>query len=297
MPSQLETSVPARTSLWAYVTVTKPNVWWLLVFTGIGGFVVGSTGGLDLGLLGLTALALACGSAGSEAVSNYVERDIDAMMVRTRRRPLPSGAINPPERALWLGIALSAIGVAASALINVYALLFMVVGIFDYLVVYVLLTKRRTPLNILLGSFAGGAPAMIGYVSSRGYPDLTGWLLAALVVLWIPAHVWSLALKYREDYARAGIPMLPVVVEERKAIRCIVSTVLLLVAFSLLLAYLEPRLGLVYTGAATVTGAALISLSLLTALRPTMRNFWVLFKFTSPHLAVLYVAMMVDALL
>ncbi|MCS7118048.1 MAG: heme o synthase [Thaumarchaeota archaeon] len=290
-------TVLTTTTLRTYFRLTKPNVWWLLVFTGIGGFFVGSAGRLDLGLLLLTAFALTCGSAGSETISNYIERETDALMSRTRKRPLPSGAITPPEKALWLGLVLTIAGVAASALINVYALLFMVIGVLDYVVVYVLLTKKRTPLNILLGSFAGGAPAMIGYVSAKGIPDLTGWLLAALVVLWIPAHVWSLALRYKEDYRRAGIPMLPVVVNERKAIRCIVSTVILLVAFSLTLPLIEQRLGTVYLAAALVTGAILIYLSLRTALRPDFSNFWRLFKFTSPHLAVLYGAMMIDLLL
>ncbi|MCS7094214.1 MAG: heme o synthase [Thaumarchaeota archaeon] len=297
MQSQTKAVLTPASSFKIYFKLTKPNVWWLLVYTGIGGFFVGSGQALDLRTLALTTLALICGSAGSETISNYIERETDSMMSRTRRRPLPSGAINPPEKALWLGIALTSAGIFTSALINVYALSFMIVGILDYLVVYVLLTKKRTPLNIILGSFSGGAPAMIGYVSSSGTPAITGWLLAALVVLWIPGHVWSLALRYKEDYRRAGIPMLPVVVNETKAIRCIVSTVMLLVAFSLMLPLVEQRLGTVYFGAALVTGALLIYLSFRTAMRPDFKKFWRLFKFTSPHLAILFAAMMVDLLL
>lgn len=294
--AQLAT-VSLTSTLRTYFVLTKPNVWWLLVFTGVAGHLAGSSGNVDAVRLALTAASLSAACAGSETVANYLERDIDAIMTRTRRRPLPSGKIKPPERALYLGLALTATGIALSALINPFALALTVFGVLDYVVVYVMLTKRRTPLNVLLGSFSGGAPALIGYTAATGFPDLYGWLLAALVVLWIPSHVWSLAMKYREDYRRAGVPMLPVVIEERKAIRCIVSTVVLLVAFSLALPLVAPSLGPLYVSVAVALGGALLLLSLRTALRPTFGNFWRLFKFTSPYLAVLFAAITIEALL
>ena len=277
-----------------YFVLTKPNVWWLLVFTGIGGYFAGSRGSVDPTTLAITAASLTAGCAGSETVSNYIERDIDSVMTRTRRRPIPSGRINPPEKALYLGLALTSAGIVTSALINFYALAFMVFGVLDYVVVYVMLTKRRTPLNVILGSFAGGAPALIGYTAATGFPDVYGWLLAALIVLWIPSHVWSLAMKYREDYRRAGVPMLPVVIEERKAIRCIVSTVVLLVVFSLALPLFSPSLGLLYIATASLAGGLLLLFSLRTALRPNFENFWRLFKFSSPYLAVLFAVIIVE---
>jgi len=277
-----------------YFVLTKPNVWWLLVFTGIGGYFAGYRGSIDPSTLALTAASLTAGCAGAETVSNYIERDIDSVMTRTRRRPIPSGRINPPEKALYLGLALTSAGIVTSALINFYALAFMVFGVLDYVVVYVMLTKRRTPLNVILGSFAGGAPALIGYTAATGFPDVYGWLLAALIVLWIPSHVWSLAMKYREDYRRAGVPMLPVVIEERKAIRCIVSTVVLLVVFSLALPLFSPSLGLLYIATASLAGGLLLLFSLRTALRPNFENFWRLFKFSSPYLAVLFAVIIVE---
>ncbi|MEM2042562.1 MAG: heme o synthase [Nitrososphaerota archaeon] len=285
------------TAVRTYFVLTKPNVWWLLVFTGIGGYFAGSSGTFDPITFALTAASLSAACAGAETVANYLERDIDAVMTRTRRRPLPSGKITPPERALYFGLLLTATGIALSSLINLYALAFTVFGVLDYVVVYVMLTKRRTPLNVILGSFSGGAPALIGYTAATGFPDVYGWLLAALVVLWIPSHVWSLAMKYREDYRRAGVPMLPVVIEERKAIRCIVSTVVLLVAFSLALPIAKPSLGPLYLSVAALLGGALLFLSIKTALRPTFENFWRLFKFTSPYLAVLFAAIVLEALL
>ncbi len=277
-----------------YFVLTKPNVWWLLVFTGIGGYFAGSRGSIDPLSLAITVASLSAGCAGAETISNYIERDIDAIMTRTRRRPIPSGKIRPPERALYLGLALTSIGIVTAALINTYALALMVFGVLDYVVVYVMLTKRRTSLNVILGSFAGGAPALIGYTAATGFPDLYGWLLAALIVLWIPSHVWSLAMKYREDYRRAGVPMLPVVLEERKAIRCIVSTVILLVIFSLLLPLFSPSLGFLYMATAIFAGGTLLLLGFRTALYPTLDNFWRLFKFSSPYLAILFTAIILE---
>ncbi len=278
-----------------YFVLTKPNVWWLLVFTGIGGYFAGSRGSFDPLTLALTAASLTAGCAGAETISNYIERDIDSVMTRTRRRPIPSGRINPPERALYLGLALTSTGIVTSAMINIYALAFMVFGVLDYVVVYVMLTKRRTPLNVILGSFSGGAPVLIGYTAATGFPDLYAWLLAALIVLWIPSHVWSLAMKYREDYRRAGVPMLPVVLEERKAIRCIVSTVVLLLAFSLALPIFSPSLGPLYIATASILSGLMLLLALMTALDPTFQNFWRLFKFSSPYLAILFAIVILES--
>jgi protoheme IX farnesyltransferase len=271
------TASSITSALRTYFVLTKPNVWWLLVFTGIGGYFAGSQGSLDPMTLAITALSLTAGCAGAEAVSNYMERDIDSIMSRTRRRPIPSGKISPPERALYLGLALTSVGIATSALINFYALIFMVFGVLDYVVVYVMLTKRRTPLNVILGSFAGGSPVLIGYTAATGFPDVYGWLLAALIVLWIPSHVWSLAMKYKEDYRRAGVP------------------VVLLVAFSLALPPFSHTLGPLYMASASLMGGLLLLLSLKTALDPSFENFWRLFKFSSPYLTVLFIVIIAES--
>jgi protoheme IX farnesyltransferase len=164
--------------------------------------------------------------------------------------------------------------------------------------VYVSYFKRRSPLNILFGSFAGGAPALIGYVSATNQITTEGLIIAALVVLWIPSHVWSLALKYRDDYARANIPMLPVVTSERKAIRCIASTVFLMVVFSVLLYLIDTQtFGLIYLGIAAPSGIALLYLSLRLFFSPSQAGAWRLFKFTSPHLALIFIAIILDSLL
>jgi protoheme IX farnesyltransferase len=281
-----------------YFRVTKPRVWWLLVFTGIGGLFLGSKAMPLLGSFLLVLAVLASGSAGAETVANYLEIDIDRLMRRTMKRPLPMGLIDPPEKALLFGLILIAASILLAILINVYALILLVFGIIDYVLVYVSYFKRRSPLNILFGSFAGGAPALIGYVSATNQITTEGLIIAALVVLWIPSHVWSLALKYRDDYARANIPMLPVVISERKAIRCIASTAFLMVVFSVLLYLIDTQtFGLVYLGITAPSGIALLYLSLRLFFSPSQAGAWRLFKFTSPHLALIFIAIILDSLL
>jgi len=281
-----------------YFRLTKPRVWWLLVFTGIGGLFLGSKTMPPLDRIILVAALLVSGSAGAETVANYLEVDIDRLMRRTMKRPLPMGLIDPPEKALVFGLILIITSILLSITVNVYALILLIFGILDYVVVYVLYFKRRTPLNILFGSFAGGAPALIGYVSATNQITMEGLIIAALVVLWIPSHVWSLALKYRDDYARAKIPMLPVVISEKKAIRCIASTASLMVLFSVFLYLIDTQtFGLLYLGITAPSGAALLYLSLRLFFSPSHTNLWRLFKFTSPHLALIFLAIILDSLM
>ncbi len=282
-----------------YFSLTKPNVWWLLVFVGLAGYLAGLKGPINTVTLLASALGLVCGSAGAESVANYLERDVDAVMERTRRRPLPRGLIQPPEKALVFGLALIAASLVISALLlNITALLAMLLGILDYVIVYVVLTKRRTAWNIVLGSPAGAAPVLVGYAGASGFIDIPALILGLLVVLWIPSHVWSLALKYREDYIRAGIPMLPTVVPERIAVRCIAGTVVLLVISSLLFPVFDRRfLKGPYLATAVIVGAALLALSIMVLSKPSQRNAWILFKFTSPYLAILFLAVMIESVL
>jgi len=286
-------------SIQIYFKVTKPNVWWLLVFVGAAGYFSGSNVPPNFLNLFFTIAALILGSAGAETIANYLERDIDAVMERTKKRPLPMGLISPPENAFALGLAMVALSLLVSLLLlNIPAFLVMLLGILDYVIVYVILTKRRTAWNIVLGSPAGAAPVLVGYAAASGVIDSTALLLGSFVMLWIPSHVWSLALKYKEDYVRAGIPMLPTVTSEKTAVRCIAGTVILLVASSLLLPIISLRFfTAIYLAAATLLGTVLIVLSLLVLLKPSRSRAWRLFKFTSPYLAVLYGVIIVESLL
>ncbi len=277
----------------AYYEVTKPRVWYLLVFTALGGYVVAAGRSIDPFLFMLTIVAVTLGSAGANTITCYIDRDIDAVMNRTRLRPIPSRRIYPAEKALYYGLTLAILSVALAMLINPIATLLMVFGLVDNIVIYSKVLKRRNPISIILGGFSGGAPTLIGYAAVKNTIDLTSLLMAALVVLWIPGHIWTLALYARDDYARARVPMLPVVVEERVAVRCIASTSILMVAFSLGI-YFVGAFGAIYLTAAAILGAVVLAVNFWLVVKPSKERAWVGFKLSSPYLALIFLAMMLD---
>lgn len=280
-----------------YILLTKPRVWWLLAFTGAAGVVAGANGFPEPVIFSLAMASIVLGVSGTEATSNYLERSLDATMKRTSRRVLPKGLINPPWKALVFGLSLMASSLIIAFYINWMTLFFMASGMFNYLVVYVMWAKKRTPLNIVLGSYAGGAPLMAGYTAVNFWPTLEAFILAALIVLWIPPHIWSLALLYKEDYLQARVPMLPTVVSESAAIRCIASTTLISVLFTFLLYFLYPaKYGLIYLIAA-IAGGILISLPAASlVISPSRKTAYILFKITSPQLFLIMTAVILDNL-
>jgi len=278
-----------------YVEVTKPKTVLLLVFTSASAMAIAvlSTK-LFFPLVFLAGLvAITASTAGCNTVTCYIDRDIDAVMQRTKRRPIPTGRITPAERALAWGLLLIAVGLAMGLWINAISFVILLLGVLDNVVVYSLLLKRKNPLNIVLGGFSGGLPALFGWSSVTGTVNLLSVLLAGLVVLWIPSHIWSLALLSKEDYARAGVPMLPVVIEEKSALRCIVATVVLMIPFSLAV-YWEGGFGWIYASSALVLGAAVLILNLRLFARPTRKNAYVAFKISSPYLFFLFFTMLLD---
>lgn len=282
-----------------YIEVAKPRTVLLLVFTSFVAMTVASHfSQVDLPVLvWLTALiAITAGCAGCNTVTCYVDRDIDAVMSRTRNRPLPSTRINPPEKALIFGLVLIAVSLALALARNLLSFTFMALGAFDNVVIYSLLLKRKNPVNIILGGVSGGLPVAFGWAYIVNEVGLTMLMMAALVVLWIPNHIWSLALLYREDYERAKVPMLPVVTNEKTALRCIVSTSVLLNVFSILL-YFFGAFGIVYLVTAGVLGAITLIFNLKLFIKPNKQNSWTVFKFSSPYLAVIFLAMMIDTLI
>lgn len=280
-----------------YFSLTKPNVWWLLAFTGAAGIVAASNGLPDPYLFTVAILSITLGVAGTEAASNYLELSLDSVMKRTSKRVLPRGLIDPPWKALVFGLVLMTISLILAYLINPVTFFFMATGMFDYLVVYVMWSKRRTPLNIILGSYAGGAPLMAGYTAVSYWPTAEAFILAALIVLWIPPHIWSLALIYKEDYMRAHVPMLPVVTSEATAIRCISSTTIISVLFTFLLYFLYPeKYGLIYLVAAALSGLMIVLPAAALMVKPNRKTAYLLFKTTSPQLFIIMLAVMLDTL-
>ncbi|TLX82383.1 MAG: protoheme IX farnesyltransferase [Thaumarchaeota archaeon] len=296
----------ASSRIKVYYEVTKPKIWYLLVFTAIGAAFTASnlyhtpvsppTWGLLIG-------GVIAGSAAANTLTNYNDRDIDAIMERTKDRPIPSRRIYPAEKALYFGLVLAAISLVSSFAINIWAGIFMAFGLADNILVYSKLLKRRSRTNIVLGGFSGGAPAMIGYVAvtTTGLWDL-GLVMAGLVFVWIPMHIWSLTLHVKEDYNKVKVPMLTAVQSEKTSVRVIAGTNLMMVLFSVLPFFMTDSPGKhlfheVYLYTAVASGAIMIALSVWLLVKPSERASWTLFKFSSPYLAILFIALMIDSAL
>ena len=279
-----------------YYELTKPKIWYLLVFTAFGSAVTASYL-TDTFLSPLQwvflLVGIVTGSAAADALTGYNDRDIDAIMERTKARPIPSGRISP-RNALIFGLILTTVSLVCAWLINYIALGLMAFGLFDNIIVYSKWLKRRSQANIILGGFSGAAPALIGYVAVTTQNIEIGLVMAALVFFWIPTHIWSLALHVKKDYTKARVPMLPVVADERTSVRVIAITTLLMVAFSIVPFFLN-QFGLIYLITATVFGIVMILLSTWLMVRPSERASWMVFKFSSPYLTALFIAFILDA--
>lgn len=286
----------ASSRLKNYYELTKPKIWYLLVFTTFASALTASllfhiyvqplTWGLLIG-------GVAAGSAAADTLTGYNDRDIDAIMDRTRGRPIPSGRISA-KHALEFGLILAAVSLISSWFINIWAFALMAFGLFDNIIIYSKWLKRRSLTNIILGGFSGGAPALIGYVAVTTQNIEIGLVMAGLVFLWIPTHIWSLALHAKNDYTRAGIPMLPVIFTERKSVRVIAGTTLMMVIFSILPFFFK-QFGLIYLVTASIFGAIMIALSVWLLTKPSEKASWTVFKFSSPYLTALFIAFMIDA--
>ena len=241
-----------------YVTLTKPRVMSLLLLTGGAAVFVGAHGlpGAGVFVLAIAGLALACG--GAAALNHVLDRDIDPLMgERTKRRPVASGRV-APSRALEFGLALSAFSfVLLDSLVNLPTALLALGGNLFYVLVYTRWLKRSTPQNIVIGGAAGAVPPLVGYAASAGHLGWAALAMFGIVFLWTPPHFWALALMIREHYAKAAVPMLPVVRGERETARQIVLYTVGLVAATLVPVAFGV-FGLVYGVAALVLGAVFI---------------------------------------
>ncbi len=279
-----------------YYELTKPKIWYLLVFTAFGAALTASFL-FDVPITPVTLILLlsgvAAGSAAADALTGYNDRDIDAIMERTKNRPIPSGRISP-RNALIFGLVLAAISLICAWFINIWAFGLMAFGLFDNILIYSKWLKRRSQSNIILGGFSGGAPALIGYIAVTTQNIEIGLVMAGLVFLWIPTHIWSLALHVKKDYTRAGVPMLPVVSSEKVSVRVIAGTTLMMVVFSVLPFFFN-HFGMIYLVTASAFGIAMIALSVWLLVKPSEKASWTVFKFSSPYLTALFIAFIVDA--
>jgi protoheme IX farnesyltransferase len=292
----LRGGLPPRSGSWRdYVTLTKPRIMVLLLLTAAAGMFVGAGQVPPAGLLAATlgGLALACG--GASALNHVLDRDIDAHMRRTDRRPVAAGRV-PPERALEFGVALSALSfVVLASFVNVLAALLAVAGNLFYVVVYTRYLKRSTPQNIVIGGAAGAVPPLVGWAAATGNLTVPALFLFLIVFYWTPPHFWALALLIRRDYEAARVPMLPVVKGDKETARSIVRYTVVLVAISLLPVVWRTA-GWVYLGAALALGGAFLALALALRRETTPARARRLFTFSLAYLALLFVAMALDPL-
>jgi len=276
-----------------YVQLTKPIILGLLGFTTVTGMVVAAAGLPPWQVLLATVAGGILAASGANTINQYLERDIDSLMTRTRRRPLPSGAIKP-YKALAFGLALSVASFAVLVtLVNLLSAVLSMAGLLYYVLIYTIWLKRRTPLNIVVGGAAGGIPPMVGWAAVTNRVDLLAIFLFLIIFCWTPPHTWALALLVQKDYARASIPMLPVAKGEPATYVRILVYTLLLVIYTLLPTPLR-LMGMIYLAAALILGGWHIVVSVRLARQKTKAAARRLYKYSTLYLALLFLAMMVD---
>jgi len=297
-----------------YYELTKPKIWYLLVFTAFGAALTASNIyniEISFSTWVLMLFSVAAGSAAANTLTNYHDRDIDAIMERTKDRPLPSKRIHPAEKARNFGLVLAGISLVLAFGISftttleqgIWATAFIAFGLVNNIIVYSYMLKRNSRTNIILGGLCGGSPPMIGWVAVTTTDLWTmGLAMAGLVFIWIPMHIWALTLHFKEDYNKVNVPMLTAVQSEKTSARAIAGSTFVMVLFSIVPFFLttengEPMVGSVYLWTAIASGALMIILSVWVIVKPMEKAAWTLFKFSSPYLAVLFIALMVDSAL
>src|SRR5215210_8973127 len=282
----------ARQVVADYLTLTKPKVQLLLLLTTVTTMYVAGDPSLTLVLLTCLGGSLSAGGAG--AVNHYYDRDIDAQMSRTATRPVPSGRVRPGA-ALAYGLILQTLSFALLALtVNVLAAVLALCGFLGYVLVYTMWLKRSTPQNIVIGGAAGAVPPLVGWAAVTGSVDPAAWYLFAIVFYWTPPHFWALSLLMKDEYARVGVPMMPVVHGEVETRRQIVLYTFLLTVLTLL-PFVFGFFGVIYAVFAVGLAAAFITLSLRLQRRADRKSALRTYLFSLGYLATLFVAMVLDA--
>ena len=282
------------------IEISKPRIVVLLVITAVTSMYAASklvSGSEPLEYLDYLHIVIAGGlaSAGSSALNHYYDRDIDPKMTRTSTRPIPSGRM-AASRVLLYGLAVSSISVIYGLFaLNPLSAFFIAVGIFSYVIIYTVWLKRRYTSNIVIGGIAGSAAAWAGWSAATGSMDLLGFLVGFLVFVWTPSHFWCLAMKIKDEYAQAGVPMLPVVIGMQKTSKFILGNTLILIPYSLLLVLIPDGLGVVYTVIASVSGGLMLVYHYKLTKTPTSAFAWKAYKVTAPYLTIIFVAVALDA--
>ena len=278
------------------IEISKPRIVILLVITAVTSMYAASKFvGPELDTWGLIHIIIAGGlaSAGSSALNHYYDRDIDPLMTRTITRPIPSGRIKP-NSVLIYGLAVSVISVVYGALaLNFVSAFFIALGIFFYVIIYTAWLKRLNSSNIVIGGFAGSAASMAGWSAATGSMDILGFLIGFLVFVWTPSHFWCLAMKMKDEYSAAKVPMLPVLIGMQKTSKYILINTLILLPYSLMLYAFG--MGLVYVAIAAASGGLMLVYHYKLTKLPTSEFAWKAYKVTAPYLTIIFLAVALDA--
>jgi protoheme IX farnesyltransferase len=279
----------------AWLELTKPRIVSLVLFTGLPALLLAAHGWPSATVTWGALLGIALSAASAASFNHYFDRDIDALMRRTRTRPLPSGAL-PPVAAVALGLVLG--GLAMGVLVattNLLAAGIALASILYYALFYTVWLKRRTPMNIVIGGGAGASAPLIAWAAVTGSVGLPAILLASIIFLWTPPHFWALSLYRRDDYERAGLPMLPVTHGEPETRRQILVYTIVLVGSTLAVAPVA-GLGPLYSTSAVVLGGLFVLGAERLRRSPSVPHAQGLFRYSIAYLFLLFLVMSVDAL-
>ena len=283
------------TTLRVYFMLTKPRVIELLLVTTVPAMVIAAGKLPGLGLIGAVLLGGALSAGGANTINCWIERDRDQVMRRTHTRPLPSGEISP-RAALIFGLALEAIAfVWLTVTVNLLSASLSVAAMLFYVFVYTIWLKPRSPQNIVIGGAAGAVPALVGWASVTGSLSVAAWVMFAIVFCWTPPHFWALSVRYRDDYAKAGIPMLPVVIGIAAASRQILVYAIVTVVVSLALVP-TGHLGWIYGITALISGGLFVAGAAQMVADATPERAMKLFHYSNTYLSLLFVAIAADVL-
>ena len=276
--------------------ISKPRIVVLLVITAVTSMYAASKLiGPELDYFALLHIIIAgtLASAGSSALNHYYDKDIDPLMKRTSTRPIPSGRMKA-KHVLAYGFSVSAASVIYAAFtLNLVTTFFIALGIFFYIVVYTIWLKRRNASNIVIGGLAGSAASWAGWSAATGSLDILGFLVGFLVFVWTPSHFWCLAMKIRDDYAEAKIPMLPVLIGMQKTSNYILVNTAILLPYSLMLYAFG--LGIVYLIIASISGGLMLAYHYKLTKNPTSEFAWKAYKVTAPYLTIILLGVALDA--
>ena len=290
----LDAAVGFRQKFAAYVALTKPRIIELLLVTTVPAMVVAAGAWPSSWLVVATLVGGALSAGGANAINCYLDRDIDEIMPRTRRRPLPAHRIEPAN-ALAFGIVLGVIAfLFLWGAVNLLAAGLSTAALLFYVFVYTMGMKRATPQNIVIGGAAGAMPVLVGWAAVTNTVELPAVAMFAIVFYWTPPHFWALSMRYEKDYAAAGVPMMPVVYGKSETTKHILLYSILLFAVCLVL-FSVGKMGLIYLSTAVILNTAFVAWAVRLWRKPTPGIAWGLFRFSIYYLAVLFAAMAVDA--